>query len=132
MYYCWRGFLTSPHYPIKFLIFIRSVMFIEDAALGIPRISPIARIICLEMPSRFASGRCPASDSPFLYRNLPDRALGNITNWSLCYKTLASLLSSAILTTHAKNWTHPNKIPNLTFFLNSAIILSLSGNSHYP
>ena len=41
-----------------------------------------------------------------LYRNLPDCALG-IAQLTLCYKTLASLVSSAILTTHAKNFTHP-------------------------
>ena len=29
-----------------------------------------------------------------------------IAQLTLCYKTLASLVSSAILTTHAKNWTH--------------------------
>ena len=70
------------------------------AALGIPHILPIARILCLEMPSCFAFGRWPS-----LYSNLPDYALG-ITQLSLCYKTLASLVSSAILITHAKNFTH--------------------------
>ena len=41
------------------------------AALGIPWILPIARIICLEMPSCFAS----------LYRNLPGCALGDSTTY---------------------------------------------------
>ena len=31
-----------------------------------------------------------------------------IAQLTLCYKTLASLVSSAILTTHTKNFTHPN------------------------
>ncbi len=71
------------------------------AALGIPRILPIARITCLEIPS------CLRLDnSPSLYRNLPDCAWG-IAQLTLCYKTLASMVSFEILTTHVKNFTHP-------------------------